>query len=187
MTGARTRTFPKFAVSLLMMGKFYGCMVLFLLLAPIVIAQQCVVSAETPFVAKVENAIRSSESGWRCTRGILNAPPPLVPSERVLVVSDWEHTSESGKRESADVEIFEVGSRTDAKLSLNPMREGKVAKGWKVQRLKIGDEGYLATFMSGARFEIHFSKGTIVAIVSSDSLRIVERFAQHVAAQIDAI
>jgi len=44
-------------------------MVLFLLLAPIVIAQQSVVSAETPLVAEVENAIRSSESGWRCIWG----------------------------------------------------------------------------------------------------------------------
>ena len=143
------------------------------------------VHAEAPLVAKVENAIRGTELGWRCTKGILNAPPPLVPSERPLVVSEWDHTSKTGKRESVDVKIFQVDSLTDAQLSLSPVREGKVAKGWRVQRLKIGDEGYLATFRNGARFAIDFRKGTIVVRVSSDSFRVAERFAQHVAAQID--
>lgn len=144
------------------------------------------VRAESPLVAKVENAIRSAEPGWRCTKGILNAPPPLVPSERPLFVSEWDHTSETGKRESVDVKIFQVDSGTDAQLSISPLREGKVTTGWKVQRLKIGDEGYLATFKNGARYAIHFRKGTIVVRVSSDSFRVVKRFAQHVAAQIDA-
>src|SRR5206468_1800069 len=101
-----------------------------------------------------------------------------VPSERPLVVSECDHTSKSGKRESVDVKIFQVDSRNDAQLSLSPVREGKVAKGWKVQRLKIGDEGYLATFRNGARFAIHFRKGTIFVRVSSDSFRVVERFVQ---------
>jgi hypothetical protein len=52
----------------------------------------------------------------------------------------------SGKRERVDVQIFEVGSRTDAKMSLSPVRNGRVARGWKVEKFKIGDEGYLATF-----------------------------------------
>ena len=104
----------------------------------------------TPLVDKVENAIRSIKPpGWRCARGILNAPPPLVPSQRPLVVEAWDHTSEGGKRESVEVMIFQVDSRTDAKVSLSLVREGKVATGWKVERLKIGDEGYLATFGNG--------------------------------------
>jgi hypothetical protein len=142
--------------------------------------------AETPLVANVENAIRRTEPGWRYTRGILNAPPPLVPSQRPLVVEAWDHTSKSGTRESVEVMIFQVNSSTDAKLSLSPVREGKVARGWKVERLKIGDEGYLSTFKNGGRFEIQFRKGTIVVSVSSDSFPLVDRFAQLVAAQIDA-
>jgi hypothetical protein len=141
--------------------------------------------AETPLVAKVENAIRSTEPGWRYTRGIFNAPPPLVPSQRPLVVDAWDHTSKSGTRESVEVMIFEVNSSTDAKMFLSPVREGKVARGWKVEKLKIGDEGYLSTFKNGGRFEIQFRKGTIVVSVSSDSLPLVDRFAQLVAAQID--
>lgn len=142
--------------------------------------------AEVPLVAKVENAIRIAEPGWRCTRGILNAPPPLVPSGRLLVDSVWDHTSESGKRESVHVDIFEVNSRADAKMSLSPVREGKVATGWKVEKFKIGDEGYLSTYRNGGRFEIQFRMGTILVRVSSDSFRLVERFTQHIAAQIDA-
>ena len=142
--------------------------------------------AETPLVAKVESAIRSTEPGWRCTRGILNAPPPLVPSQRPLVVETWDHTSKSGTRESVEVMIFQVKSSTDAKVSLSPVREGKVARGWKVERLKIGDEGYLSTLKNdGGRFEIQFRRGTIVVSVSSDSFPLVGRFAQLVAAQID--
>ena len=82
--------------------------------------------------------------------------------------------------------IFQVNSSTDAKVSLSPVREGKVARGWKVERLKIGDEGYLTTFKNGGRFEIQFRKGTIVVSVSSDSFPLGDRFAQLVAAQIDA-
>jgi len=138
--------------------------------------------AETPLVAKVENAIRR----WRYTRAVLNAPPPLVPSQKTLVVEAWDHTSKSGKRESVEVMIFQVDNRTDAKMSLSPVREGKVATGWKVERFKIGDEGYLCTFKNGGRrFEIQFRKGTIVVTVSSDSFPLVDRFAQLVAAQID--
>src|SRR5256885_977822 len=118
--------------------------------------------AETPLVAKVENAIRSTEPGWRFTRGILNAPPPLVPSQRPLVVEAWDHTSKGGTRESVEVMIFQVNSSTDAKMSLSPVREGKVATGWKVERLKIGDEGYLSTFKNGGRFVIQFPKVTVV-------------------------
>ena len=141
--------------------------------------------AETPLVDKVENAIRSSEPGWRCIRAILNAPPPLVPSQKPLVVETWDHTMQGGTRESVEVMIFHVDSRTDAKVSLGPVREGKVATGWKVEKLRIGDEGYLATFENGGRVEVHFRKGTIVVTVSSDSLPLANRFAQPVAAQID--
>ena len=99
----------------------------------------------------------------RCTRGIVNAPPPLVPSERVLVDSVWDHTSESARRESVDVMIFQVDSRTDGKMCLDPVREARVGTGWNVERVKIGDERILGRFRHGKRFEIQFRKGTIVA------------------------
>ena len=160
-------------------------LLVFVIALCMVIVATTVARTEAPLVAKVENAIRSTEPGWRCIRGIFNAPQPLVPSERPLVVEVWDHSSKGGKRESVEVMIFHVDSRTDAKMPLNPVREGKSATGWKVERFKIGDEGYLITFQNGRRFEIQFRKGTIVVTVGSVSFPLVDRFAQLVAAQID--
>jgi hypothetical protein len=142
-------------------------------------------SPEAPLVAKVEDAIRNAEPQWRCSRGVFNAPWRQVPNERLLLITECDHKSRSEKRESVDVRIFEVDSRSDAQICLNPVREGKVATGWKVEKFKIGDEGYLATLRNNGRFEIEFRKGTIFVTVSGDSFGIVDRFAQLVAAQID--
>jgi hypothetical protein len=141
--------------------------------------------AETPLVDKVENAMRSTKPGWRFTRGIFNGPPPLVPRQRPLVAEAWDHTFKGGKRESVEAMIFQVDSSTYAKVSLSPVREGKVATGWNVERFKIADEGYLATFKNGGRFQIQFRKGTIVVTVSSYLFPLVGRFAQIIAAEID--
>lgn len=141
--------------------------------------------AEAALAAKIENAIQSAMPGWRYTSAILNVPPPLAPSQRALVVEAWDHASESGKRDRVELEIFQVANRTDATICLSPVREGRVAPGWKVERFKIGDEGYLSKFKNGRRFEIQFRKGTIVVIVSSESFPLASRFAELVAAQID--
>jgi hypothetical protein len=143
------------------------------------------VQAQTPLVAKVENAIRSAEPEWRCTRGILNATPPLIANEKPLEISTWTHTSKSGKRESVEVNIFKVDSRSDASVSLSPVREGNIAPGWIAQRFQIGDEGYLITYNKGSRFAIDFRRDTKIVRVSSDSLRLAKRFALLVAAQLD--
>ena len=144
-----------------------------------------VVRAEAPLVTKVENAIRNTEPGWRCIRGVLDAPWQLVPGERLLVASECDQRSQTGKRQSVDLRIFQVDSPTDAKICLAPVRDRKVAAGWKVQEFKIGDEGYLATFTNKARFEIQFRKGVIFATLSSDSFRLVDKFAKLVASQIN--
>ena len=141
--------------------------------------------SEAPLVAKVENAIRSTEPGWRCIKCIFDGPAPLVPSQRPLVSDLWNHISKSGKRERVNVLIFQVDSRSDAEMCLGPVREGKVATGWKEERFNMGDEGYLGTFKNGWGFAIQFRKGIIVVTVTGDSLLLVNRFAQLVAAQID--
>ena len=81
--------------------------------------------------------------------------------------------------------IFQVDNHADAKMSLTPVREGKVATGWKVEGLNIGDEGYLSTVKNGMGFEIQFRKGTIVVTVGSGSFPLVDGFAQLIVAQID--
>ncbi len=167
----------------------------FILLLPVLVAfvataqQQAKIGAgaEKQLVSKVENAIRGAEPGWHYTRAILNAPPPIVSSERVLVAGVWEHDLETGTRDDVQLDLFQVDSRPDAEMSLSEVRDGKVAKGWRVRRFHIGDEGYLFKFRNGERFALHFRKGTIIVRVSSNSFRLVKRFAQLVAAQLDAI
>jgi len=141
--------------------------------------------SEEPLVSKVENAIRSTEPGWQYTPAILNGPPPLVPSERLIVAGEWNHHLKSGSRESVEVNLFRVDSSVDAEMSLSEVREGAVATGWRVQRFQIGDEGYLSTFKNGARFGLHFRKGTIIVRLSGNSFRLVKKFAHCIAAQIE--
>jgi hypothetical protein len=143
--------------------------------------------ADDQLVSKVENAIRGAEPEWHYTRAILDAPPPIVPSERVLVAGVWEHDLETGTRDDVHLDLFRVDSRPDAEMSLSEVRDGKVAKGWRVRRFHIGDEGYLLKFRNGERFELHFRKGTIIVRVSSNSFRLVQRFAELAAAQLDTI
>jgi hypothetical protein len=143
-------------------------------------------SADVPLVQRVEDAIRAAEPGWRCIHAVLNAPKPEVASEKLLVASVWEHTSENGKRESVDLNIFQVDSRNDAKMSLNSVRDGKVPEGWKVKPYSIGDEAYLATFRNGIRYAIDFRKGTTIVRVRSDSIWLADRFAKCAEGQIQA-
>jgi len=152
---------------------------------PLLILAALGASPEAPLVAKVENAIRNAGPEWRCSRGVLDAPWRQVPSERLLLNTECDYKSRTEKRESVDLRIFEVDSRTDAQMCLNPVREGKVATGWKVERFKIGDEGYLTTLRNNGRFEIEFRKGTIFVTLGGDSFEFVDRFAQLVAGQID--
>jgi hypothetical protein len=142
--------------------------------------------AEAPLVVKVENAIRNAEPQWRCARAVLDAPWRQVPSERLLVDSVCDDRSQTEKRERVEIRIFQVDSLPDAEMCLGPVREGKVADGWKVERFKIGDEGYLSTFRDNGRLEIHFRKGTIIVTLSADSLRLVDKLAQLVADQISS-
>jgi hypothetical protein len=143
-------------------------------------------AAEEQLVNKVENAIRSAEPGWHYNRAVLNAPPPKVRSERLLVAGVWSHDLKTGTRDDVHMNLFQVDSEADAELSLSDIREGKVATGWKVTRFQIGDEGHLATFRNHERFEIHFRKGTIIVRISSNSLQLAKKFAQLVARQVDA-
>ncbi|HWC18068.1 MAG TPA: hypothetical protein VG498_13695 [Terriglobales bacterium] len=136
------------------------------------------VLAEVPLPQKVEDAIRAAEPGWKCTHAGLEASP-IVPSEKRLLISRWERRSTTGQQEGVELWIFQVGSPADAEKSLSPMREGKVAAGWKVNSYSTGDEAYLGKFRDGERYEIQFRKGLVVVRVSSDSMRLAERFAKY--------
>jgi len=52
--------------------------------------------------------------------------------------------------------------------------------------LKVGERYRdLSTFKNGERFALHFRKGTIIVRLSSNSFRLVKKFAHCVAAQIE--
>lgn len=155
-----------------------------LLLAQLVLMVATVgVRAEEPLATKIHNAIQSAEPRWRCVNGVRNAPL-IVPSERLVVESRCDYTSPSGARNDVGTYVFCVDSLTDARMSLRPLRDAKVATGWKTRKLKLGDEGYSATYRNGERFEIHFRKGTVVVNLSSNSFQDAERFAHFTLAQL---
>jgi len=147
------------------------------------------VASEVPVVQRIEDAIRAAEPGWQCQHAVLDAPPPVVPSEKWLVASVWRYTSKTGNRETVIMLISQVESRSDAHMSLDfmheqSMHEGKVASGWKVKTYSLGDEAYLAT--NGSRYEIHFRKDRVIVRVKTDSILLAERFAKDAEAQISA-
>jgi hypothetical protein len=144
------------------------------------------VHAQAPLVVKIERAVQNTEPNWRCIRAVLDRPWQQVPSERLLVDDECARRSETGKRETVNLQIFQVASKTDAKVCLAPVREGKVADGWKVRKFNVGDEGYLATFRNDGRFEVTFTKDTIFVTINSSSFPLVDKFAHLVAAQIGA-
>jgi hypothetical protein len=63
-----------------------------------------------------------------------------VPNEKLLASIICDNRSQTEKRQSVDLRIFQVDSTADAKLCLGP---GKVASGWKIEKFEIGDEELL--------------------------------------------
>jgi hypothetical protein len=134
----------------------------------------------SPLVIRVEQTIRSKEPGWKYVRGIQSGRIRLVPSERTLVASSWERQLKGGGRESLYLNIYEVDSPSEAARWLRPISEGKVAAGWRVEKINIADEAYLSTFRDGRLHSISFRRGNIIVEVSGGSLSAVRRFAPYV-------
>lgn len=146
----------------------------------------CVLLAEADgrLVQSIENAIRTANPGWTCVHAIFNGPPPDVKSEKRLVTSVWEHVAQSGLHERVSMHISDVGSLDDAKLSLSPVRRGKVADGWTVKPYQIGDEGFLLRYRESVPYTIQFRKDTIIVKVTSDSIALAEAFSRSAEGEI---
>ena len=142
---------------------------------------------EPPLAVQIRQALKDKEPSYRYIAVIQSGRVPIVPSERRILASQWERKLKSGKRESIGIYVYQVESPVEAKRWLNPLSSGQVASGWHVSKCNIGDEGYLAEFQNRKQFEIKFRKGNVVAEVSGQDLRSVERFAKYVAAQLHAI
>ena len=153
-----------------------------LICAPMMVNAQ----SESPLVTRIEQSIRRKEPGWKVSRGIQSGRVRVVPSERTLVTSSWERKLKGGGRESVTLSIYEVESSSEAARWLHPIGEGRVAAGWRVEKVEIADEAYLSTFRNGRRHSLHFRRGSIIAEVSGGTLKVVKRFAQYVVSEIAA-
>jgi hypothetical protein len=85
-----------------------------------------------------------------------------------------------------NVFVYAVENRADATEGLKPIRNGQGAAGWQTSIFKIGDEGFLATYKDGKRFEINFRKGKVVGKVAANDLSRVTEFANYIVEQIPA-
>jgi len=150
----------------------------------IVLSATALLGEDAVLVRNMENAIRVAEPDWKCVHGVWNGPPPDVPSEERLVLSVWLHTAKDGTHEEVVLDISQVESGDAAKLSLRDVREEKAAPGWTVKPYRIGEEGYLSTYKTGSRYEIHFRKNTTIVRVKSDSIELTEKFAGYAEGEI---
>ena len=60
----------------------------------------------------------------------------------------------------------------------------RVTVGWQVSAFQIGDEGHLSEYKDGERFEIAFRRGSVVAMIATNSLAAVKEFAECVVEQL---
>jgi len=135
---------------------------------------------EPPLGLQIRQALNAKEPTWKYVAGIESGRVPIVPSERRVLVGQWQHKHKDGRQENIVINIYQVESHAEAIKWLKPTGNGQVATGWRVDRYKIGEEGYLATFQAGKRFEIHFRNGNVVGKISGDNFTTVERFAKYV-------
>ena len=141
---------------------------------------------ESPLARQIRRTLADKEPVWRYVAAIQSGRIPLVPSEKRVLVGQWERKLRGGSRESIGVRIYGVENASEAVKWLSPLRRGPVASGWKVGRYDMGDEGYIAEYPNGKQFEIQFRKVDVVVKVDGRILREVERFAKYVVAEIPA-
>ncbi len=138
--------------------------------------------SESPIRTRIVQAFARKAPGWKLVVGIESCHFPVVPSEKTVLVASLYNDALGGPAQGVLVRIYEVANTADAAKWLMPTRSGSVAEGWRVQKYSAGDEGYLARFKSGKRFEIHFRSGKVVGAVAGNSLPRVKRFASIVIA-----
>jgi len=142
--------------------------------------------AESSLASRVTEVLKTKEPGWKWVAAIESGRVPLVPSEKRVLVAIWESPQVSGISESVHLSIYEVENPGQAMEWLRPVRSKQVAAGWQISIYRIGDEGYLARYQDGKRFEIQFRSGSIVGKIAGDNLSRVREFAKYIVDQISA-
>jgi hypothetical protein len=139
---------------------------------------------QSTVASKVTEVLKDKEVGWSFVGAIESGRVPIVPSEKRVLVGIWESPKVAGVSESVYISIYEVENPAEAAVWLKPVRKGQVADGWKISGYRIGDEGYLANYRDGKRFEIQFRSGGFVGKIAGNELRRVQEFAKYIVAQI---
>jgi hypothetical protein len=137
---------------------------------------------EAPLSSRIIEALKANEPGWKYIASIENVPPPLVPSQRRIFTGVW--VSPKSRSEDVNVSVYSVENHGEAVAWLAPVRGKHVAAGWRVSTYQIGDEGYLSKYKDGERFEIESRRGSVVAKIAGNDLRMVKDFARCIIDQI---
>ncbi len=134
---------------------------------------------DLPVISRVERVIKYKEPKWQYIRGICTCPP-LIPGQKSMSVTQWVRQNERGIRESIRIDFYEVTSAEEVAQWMLHFDRGEIAEGWQVKKYDLGDQAYILSYRDGSRTSIYFRKDNIVVEVSGESLKDVERFAQHV-------
>jgi hypothetical protein len=141
---------------------------------------------QSSVASKVTEVLKAKEPGWTFVGAFESGRVPLVPNEKRILVGIWESPKMGGASENVHVSIYEVENTAEAALWLKPLRSGQAATGWQITSYHIGDEGYLANYRDGKRFEIQFRSGNVVGKIAGDELSRVQEFAKYIVAQVPA-
>jgi hypothetical protein len=136
---------------------------------------------EAALSSRIIEALKAKEPGWKYIASIENLSP-LVPSQRRIFTGVW--VSPKSHSEDVNVSVYGVENHGEAAAWLAPVRDKHVATGWRVNIYQIGDEGYLSKYKDGERFEIEFRRGSVVARIAGNDLRMVKDFARCIIDQI---
>jgi len=140
---------------------------------------------ESSLSSRVIGAIQAKEPDWKPIATIQDRVP-LVPSEKRILVTVWTRRKSSGISELVETSIYGVENAERAAAWLRPLRTAHVAPGWHIGIYRIGDEGYVAKYKDGKRFEIQFRRVNIVSKIAANDLDKAREFAEVIAEQIPA-
>jgi hypothetical protein len=133
---------------------------------------------------RIVEALKAKEPEWKPISVIESGRIPVVSIEKRIVAAVWQNPKSHS--EDVDVFVYGVANRIEAAAWLGPVRNRQLAPGWQVSAYQIGDEGYLAKYKHGGRFEIEFRSGVVVAKIAGNDPRMVKDFAKCIIHQIPA-
>lgn len=139
---------------------------------------------QSSVASKITEVLKAKEVGWTFIAAVESGRVPIVPSEKRILVGIWESPKVAGASERVHVFIYEVENPGEAAVWLKPVSNGQVADGWQISSYRIGNEGYLANYRVGKRFEIQFRSGNFVGKIAGGELSRVQEFAKYIVARV---